>query len=134
LQTTLDAARRNPHWQAVPGRQQDLAHLQGELDLAEGKPNVALVSFNRALTMQPNPGSALEQAAYLGSHGYPQLGLAHLDYYETLPSGPKPGIGMPRIHAWVLRKQGWWPKETAYLRQNLASDAATKTNAGKPSA
>jgi hypothetical protein len=132
LQTTLDATRRNPHWQKVPGRQQDLAHLQGELDVAEDKPDAALESFNHALATLPNPGSALEQAAYLGSHGYPQLGLAHLDYYATLPPGSKPGIGMPRIHAWVLRKQGWWPKETAYLRKNLTADAAAKAHAGAP--
>ena len=126
LQATLDAARRNPYWKNQPGRQQDLDHLQGELDLAEGHPAAALIAFNRALAASPNPGSALQQAAYLGSHGYPQLGLTHLDYFATLPAGPKPGIGMPRIHAWVLRKQGWWPEETAYLRKNLEEDAAAR--------
>ncbi|MGH8189863.1 MAG: tetratricopeptide repeat protein, partial [Rhodanobacteraceae bacterium] len=126
LQATLDAARRNPHWRDEKGRQQDLDHLQGELDLAEGKPDAASASFNRALAVSPNPGSALQQAAYLGSHGYPKLGLAHLDYFATLPPGPKPGIGMPRIHAWVLREQDWWPKETAYLRKNLEQDAAQR--------
>ena len=126
LQATLDAARRNRYWQAQLGRQQDLDHLQGQLDLAEGKPNEALRSFNRALAVDPKPGPALQQAAYLGSHGYPKLGLAHLDYFATLPLGPKPGIGMPRIHAWVLRKQGWWPEETAYLRKNLEEDAAAR--------
>jgi len=127
LQATLDAARSNPHWQGLPGRQQDLDHLQGQLDLAEGRPDAALQSFNRALTMDPKPGPALQQAAYLGSHGYPKLGLAHLDYFVSLPPAPKPAFGMPRIHAWVLRKQDWWPKETAYLRRNLEADAAVKT-------
>jgi len=126
LQATLDAARRNPYWKNQPGRQQDLDHLQGELDLAEGQLAATLTAFNRALAASPNPGSALQQAAYLGSHGYPQLGLTHLDYFATLPAGPKPGIGMPRIHAWVLRKQGWWPEETAYLRKNLEEDAAAR--------
>jgi tetratricopeptide (TPR) repeat protein len=126
LQAILDAARRNPHWRDKPGRQQDLDHLQGELDLAEGEPKQALSSFNRALAAAPNPGSALQQAAYLGANGHPKLGLAHLDYFATLPPGPKPGIGMPRIHAWVLRQQDWWPSETARLRRTLEEDAAAK--------
>jgi tetratricopeptide (TPR) repeat protein len=126
LQGTLDAARRNPHWRDEPGRQQDLDHLQGELDLAEGKAEQALASFNRALAAAPKPGPALQQAAYLGSHGYPKLGLAHLDYFATLPPGPKPGFGMPRIHAWVLHEQGWWPKETTRLRRTLEEDARAK--------
>jgi tetratricopeptide (TPR) repeat protein len=131
LREALDAAGRNPHWQKIRGRQQDLDHLQGQLDLAEGKPDAALASFNRALAVLPNPDSALEQAAYLGSHGYPKLGLAHLDYFATLPPGPKPGFGMPRIHAWVLKEQSWWPREMAYLRKTLETDAAAK-NAANP--
>ncbi|WHZ19245.1 MAG: hypothetical protein OJF55_001394 [Rhodanobacteraceae bacterium] len=126
LQATLDAARRNPRWQDQPGRRQDLDHLQGELDLAEGKPDAALQAFNRALAASSDPGAALQQAAYLGAHGYPRLGLDHLDYFDTLPPGPKPGVGMPRIHAWVLRKQGWWETETAYLRRTLVQDAKAK--------
>lgn len=130
LQGTLDAARRNPHWRDIPGRQQDLAHLQGQLDLAEGKPSDALRSFNRALAASPGAGTALEQAAYLGSHGYPQLGLAHLDYFASLPPIRSPGFGMPSIHAWVLRKQGWWKAETAYLRKTLEADAMSKAAHG----
>ena len=126
LQATLDAARQNPFWQHQPGRQQDLDHMQGQLNLAEGKPTAALQSFNRALATASNPGAALQQAAYLGSHGYPQLGLDHLDYFGTLPAGPKPGVGMPRIHAWILRKQGWWKTETDYLRTTLEQDAKAK--------
>lgn len=132
LQAMLDAARRNPHWHNQPGRQQDLDHLQGELDLAEGKPEPALAAFNRALAAAPKPGSALQQAAYLGSHGYPQLGLAHLDYFDTLPPAPKSGIGMPRIHAWILREQDWWPRETARLRRTLQQDAAAQASRNAP--
>jgi tetratricopeptide (TPR) repeat protein len=129
LQATLDAARRNLHWQKVAGRQQDLAHLQGQLDLAEGKPDAALAAFNHALAVLPGPGTALEQAAYLGAHGFPQLGLAHLDYAATLPPPGKPRFGMPRIHAWVLAREGWWPGETAYLRGNLQRDADARAHA-----
>lgn len=133
LQATLDAARRNPHWRAIPGRQQDLDHLQGQLDLAEDKPQAALQAFNRALAAAPDPGSALQQAAYLGMHGYPKLGLAHLDYFASLPPGPKPGFGMPLIHAWVLHKEGWWKTETTYLRKTLETDATSKTADGPQS-
>jgi len=134
LQATLDAARRNPFWQGQPGRQQDLDHMQGQLSLAEGKPEAALQAFNRALAAAPGSDSALAQAAYLGAHGYPQLGLDHLDYFDTLPPGPKPGVGMPRIHAWVLREQGWWKTETDYLRKTLEKDAKAKTAKDVPGA
>src|SRR6185437_16014109 len=70
LEATLNAARRNPYWRDQPGRQQDLDHMQGQLDLAEGKPKTALQAFNTALAAAPGPGSALAQAAYLGAHGY----------------------------------------------------------------
>lgn len=126
LQTTLDAVRRNPHWHDISGRQQDIHHLQAQLYLAEGKPKLALEEFNRALAAQSTPDVALEQAAYLGAKGFPELGLQHLDHYATLSPGKQPGLGMPSIHAWVLREQGWWPKETAYLRNTLATDAAAK--------
>ena len=129
LQGTLDAARRNPLWREQPGRQQDLDHMQGELDLAMAKPQQALAAFNRAIAISPSPGSALQQAAYFGAHGYPEFGLAHLDYFASLPHVPKAAFGMPRIHAWVLREQGWWPKEGSYLRTNLEEDAAVKNAA-----
>lgn len=134
LQATLDAARRNPLWREQPGRQQDIDHMQGQLDLAEAKPQRALAAFDRALAVSPSPGSALQQAAYFGAHGYPELGLAHLDYFTSLPHGPKAAFGMPRIHAWVLHEQGWWPKELSYLRKNLEEDAVAKnaaTGSGK---
>jgi len=129
LQGTLDAARRNPLWREQPGRQQDLDHMQGELDLAMAKPQQALAAFNRAIAISPSPGSALQQAAYFGAHGYPEFGLAHLDYFASLPHVSKAAFGMPRIHAWVLREQGWWPTEGSYLRTNLEEDAAVKNAA-----
>ncbi|HEX7129092.1 MAG TPA: tetratricopeptide repeat protein [Rhodanobacteraceae bacterium] len=124
VQSLLDAARGNRYWQKVPGRQQDLAHLQGMLDLAEGKPQDALREFDRALALEPRPGSALEQAAMLGASGEPKLGLEHLDYFATLAPGPEPGWSMARIHAWVLHHQHYWEHEIARLRSTLAADAA----------
>jgi hypothetical protein len=132
VQSLLDAARTNPYWREVPGRQQDLAHLQGMLDLAEGKPEQTLREFNLALGLEPRPGTALEQAAILGSHGFPKLGLEHLDYYATLPPLHKPGWGMARVHAWVLRHQHYWEHEIARLRSTLAADAASQARNTEP--
>lgn len=128
VESLLDAANRNPYWRTVPGRQQDLAHLQGMLDLAKGKPEQTLRDFDRALALEPSPGTTLEQAAIFGSHHLPRLGLAHLDYYDTLPAPPKPGPGMPRIHAWVLHHQHYWDHEMARMRATLADDAASQLN------
>jgi protein O-mannosyl-transferase len=33
---------------------------------------------------------------------------------------------MPRVHAWVLERQQYWPKELARLRATLRDDAARK--------
>jgi protein O-mannosyl-transferase len=133
VQSLLDAGEGNPYWRKVPGRLQDLAHLQGMLDLAEGKPEQTLHEFDRALAFEPRPGTALEQAAILGSRGLPRLGLEHLDYFATLPAPPRPGWGMPRAHAWVLRHQHYWEHETARLHATLAADAAAQSgNARHP--
>jgi hypothetical protein len=132
VQSLLDAARTNPYWRRIPGRQQDLAHIQGMLDLAEGKPEKTLQEFDRALALEPRPGTALEQAAKLGSHGQPRLGLEHLDYYATLPSQGSPGRGMARVHAWVLHHQHYWEHETARLRSTLAADAAIQARDAQP--
>ncbi len=126
LQAMLDAARRNPGWRKVPGRQQDLDHMQGMLDLTRGDPQSALRAFDRALVQEPTPDAALAQSAMLGARGYPELGLRHLGFYATLPAKPKPARGMPRIHAWVLERQHYWERETTRLRETLQSDAAAK--------
>jgi tetratricopeptide (TPR) repeat protein len=127
LQSMLGAMHANLNWRGQPGRQQDLDHMQGLLDLAESRPQAALLAFNRALTWEPKPGAALKQAAILGSLGYPALGLAHLDYYATLPATAKPSFGMSRIHAFVLARQRYWEHETERLRATLKADAAAET-------
>lgn len=130
VQSLLNAARSNPHWREFRGQQQDFVHLQGMLELAEGSPRQALREFNAALAIKPRPDTALKQAAILGSHGYPKLGLAHLDYYTTLPPVPPPARGMPWIHAWVLHNQHYWANEIARLRTTLAADMAAHSGAG----
>ena len=129
LQQLLDAAWRNPHWRDRRGMRVDLYHLQGELELAQRQPRRALADFDLALKQDPRPGTALAQAAALASAGFPRLGIAHLDYYASLPEHHVSGFGMPRIHAWVLREQRWWPRELAYLRNNLQKEAAAKADA-----
>ena len=126
LQSLLDSARRNPHWKTDTGTLQDLQHLEGLIELAKAQPMQAEGSFNRALAIQPRPDTALEQAAILGSAGYPKLGLAHLDYWRSLPPERAPDLGMPILHAWVLRKQHYWEIETAHLRASLADAIAAK--------
>jgi hypothetical protein len=96
------------------------------LDLAEGKPEQTLREFNRALAL-PRPGTALEQAAILGANGEPKLGLEHLDYFTTLAPRRKSGWSMARIHAWVLRHQGYWAREIERLRKTLRADAGGAT-------
>ncbi|WP_243041755.1 tetratricopeptide repeat protein [Dyella sedimenti] len=122
----LRSAQDNSYWQALPGKRQDLDHLEGLLELAEGAPQAALNSFNRALAQQPRPDAALEQAALLGSAGQPELGLAHLSYFDTLPPPAQPPVGMPMLHAWILREQHYWPHELAHLKETLTADTKEK--------
>jgi len=124
----LDAAMADPQLIAVPGRRQDLYYLRGRLTLMKGDANNALNDFNHALDQQVRAAAALEQAALLGSSGFPRQGLAHLDHYEAEHSAAdQPGFGMPRIHDWILRRQQYWPKELAHLRATLRQDAAHQT-------
>ncbi|MGB8715792.1 MAG: hypothetical protein WCD66_05445, partial [Rhodanobacteraceae bacterium] len=62
------------------------------------------------------------------------LGLAHLDHYDTIKSRiERPETGMPRIHAWVLKQENYWPHELKRLRQTLADDAQHKAAVAPPS-
>jgi hypothetical protein len=124
IATLVDAAQHNPHLMKVAGRRQDLYYLQGRLALAKNDGDSALADFNRALDQQVRITGALQQAALLGSNGFPRQGLAHLDHYVAeRDKGTKPGFGMPSVHAWVLHRQHYWSKETARLRATLREDA-----------
>ncbi|HEY8586613.1 MAG TPA: tetratricopeptide repeat protein [Rhodanobacter sp.] len=124
LSSFLDAALSNPHLSDNAGRQQDLHYLRGRLALMQGDADTALVDFNRALDAQVRIAAALKQAALLGSAGFPEQGLAHLDHLDAEPRKHYlPAFGMPRIHAWVLERQQYWPKELARLRATLREDA-----------
>ncbi len=129
----LDAASSNPRLQHVTGRVQDLDHLRGELALSQHQPQQALDWFNRGLALRPGPQMAFEQAASLGSAGYPAKGLEHLDYFVSFHQmDPPAAFGMPSVHAWVLRKQNYWGDELVYLRKTLQDDVAHSTNTASP--
>jgi len=130
LGSLLQAALANPHLADNPGRQQDLHYLLGHLALRQGDANTALAEFNQALDKQVRVSAALKQAALLGASGFPRQGLAHLDHLAIEPEQAyETGFGMPRIHAWVLRHQHYWPKELAHLRATLRDDAAHQSHA-----
>lgn len=129
LADLLLAAQANFRLAENPGRRQDLLYLQGRLALQQGDANTALTKFNQALDAQVRTSIALKQAALLGAHGYPRQGLAHLDHLAAEPAlDDEPGFGMPRIHAWVLQHQHYWPKELARLRATLRDDASMQTH------
>ncbi|UPG91445.1 tetratricopeptide repeat protein [Luteibacter aegosomaticola] len=124
LASILDAASTNPRINALPGRQQDIEHARGALALADGNATVARMHFDKALTLDPRPEPALEQAAMLGQAGAPHLAVGHLDYYDTLPQPQPRGIsaGMAWIHDKVLAHQHYWEKEFSHLRSVLVHD------------
>lgn len=124
ISSLLAAAQRNPLLMKEAGRRQDILYLFGHLALAQRQPDAALNYFNRAIDQQLRVSAALMQAAELGAAGFPTQGLAHLDYFERAPDERyRSGLGMPRIHAWVLKRQGYWPRELAHLRATLTDDA-----------
>jgi hypothetical protein len=124
IASLLDAAQANRYSAASSGRQQDIDYLQGRLALSQGQADVALADFNRALDVQVRESAALKQAALLGSAGFPREGLAHLDHYALVRGqAALPPFGMPLVHAWVLRRQHYWPTELVRLRATLLADA-----------
>ena len=123
LQSMLDAAKRNQHWEKHAGLRANLLHLEGTLALAQHEPAQALQDFDAALVQLPRVDVALSQAATLASAGYPKLGLKHLDYLDTLPTPHKTGFSMSRVHAWVLTRQGYWQNEIEHLRTAMTASA-----------
>lgn len=123
----LDAALTNPNLAPQAGRRQDLTSLRGQLALTRKDGRRAFADFNLALVHQVRPTIAFQQAALLGSAGYPDLALQHLDFYESIKDKEtQPGFGMPAVHEWVLRRQNYWPAELARLRHTLSDDLKAK--------
>lgn len=131
IEQLLDAALANPRLTSEPGRRQDLYHLLGQIDLVRSDADGALAQFNRALDQEVRAPAAFEQAALLGSAGYPAQGLAHLNHYESERAREEPpSAGMPRVHAWVLQREHYWDNELAHLRNTLLADARAKGTPG----
>jgi len=130
LQDMLNYVGTMPLWRDHVALRINLFHMRGSLALAEDKPKEALRAFDYSLAQMPQPATALRQAAALATAGFPELGLTHLDYFESLPPRRVRGYTMVRIHAWVLHQQGWWKSETAHLRKTLEDDAASKVAGG----
>jgi tetratricopeptide (TPR) repeat protein len=112
---------------ANPGFRRDgevgIWHLRGRLALAAARPAQAKAAFDRALRLRPSPDAAARQASLLAVHGYYHQALAHLDLYESIRGQVgAPGRGMPRLHAWVLERQGYWNTEMRVLREKLGSE------------
>lgn len=128
----LESASTNPNLNAVAGRAQDIYYLKGRLALSQGDGETALNDFNQALDLQVRMDAALEQAALLGAFGHSQLGLLHLDHYEAESKDEaQPAFGMPRLHAWVLQQQRYWPLELVRLRATLQRDARPQSSGAR---
>lgn len=135
LERLVRAAESNPFLQARPGSMQDLGHIRGRIELARGNADAALLHFNEALDRQRRTGFALEQAALLGASGHTRHGLEHIRHYECsqLPEYV-PEAGMPRVHAWLLRRQGYWTHELQVLKRTLQDDLAVSEGIGRSDA
>ncbi len=133
LRTLLQAGLDNRFLQTQAGRMQDLHYVLGRIDLAQGQAHAATGGFEQALGYVIRPGFAANSAALLGSAGYPAMGLAVLNRYRALsPQAVKPRLGMAMIHAWVLRRQDYWPRELARLRATLRANIAPSATHQEP--
>jgi tetratricopeptide (TPR) repeat protein len=131
IEGLLDAMQENPRLAQWPGWRQDNLNLRGRIALAQHDADTALQFFDRALDARPNASTALAQAAQLGSAGYPEQGLAHLDHFATLPQpAPQWHWSMTGVHAWVLRRQGLDNAELTHLRGVLQDDLRAKSGSG----
>jgi hypothetical protein len=129
VEKLLGAAFANPYTQQRSGRSQDLLFFKGAMALKRGDGPGALSIMIQALDAQVRASAALKFAATLGSAGFPNEGLTLLDHYETVQDQEyRPGAGMPRIHAWVLAQQRYWPNEIAHLRSVLEDDVRSASS------
>jgi hypothetical protein len=126
LRESVNATAENPKVQQFAGNRQDVRYMQALLDLANGDGQRAYQSFNQGLAQLPKPQTALKQAALLGTYGFPELGLEHLDYYASIAHEPKMALNMPAIHSWLLVHQHYWAHEFTVLRAALTTDAARR--------
>ncbi|MCB1555559.1 MAG: tetratricopeptide repeat protein [Xanthomonadales bacterium] len=130
LDRWLGLARRNRASTGNSTRQQNLTHLQGVLALRRGDPQRALAEFNSALDAEPNPDTALMQAAMLGDAGAPGLGLAHLDHFQNRSQRIAIKLhSMQQLHRWLIERTGYYEREFAHLRAALREAADKEAGA-----
>lgn len=125
------AAMANARLGAMPGRRQGLRAVLGRVALARGDAAGALREFQQAVDALPTPDAAAQQSAWLAAAGHPAEGLALLDHYATVQSRrPRPrGWTMPRVHRWVLDRQGYWAREFGALRRTMRADLSAQGDA-----
>jgi hypothetical protein len=129
LELGLAAVRSNPNFERWHPYERAFTRADAVVHLAGSQPQPALADFNSLLASDPTPGAALEQAKALAAFGYPKLALRHLDYYAALPPRAGLGIGMPRIHTWVLHEQDWWVRQLTAFRTQFGAEAASSSAA-----
>ncbi|HEU0197844.1 MAG TPA: hypothetical protein VFQ88_11610 [Nevskiaceae bacterium] len=118
----IRAAWANPGTARAYGWRQDILDLRGRFALAQNQPELAWRRFAQALAVHPTADTALAQAAILGTAGHQHLALCELGLLKRYPPVAPGGFSMRRVHAWVLKKQDYWPHEIHYLRDQLSHD------------
>lgn len=134
LETLTQAESDNRNYGDGPRQSVQIHRLHGRIALARGDGKSALREFDEGLSAFTTPDGALLQAALLGSAGFPDLGLRHLDYYRTLPPADRESRGMATIHFWLLEREGYWSSEFTGLEKQLLIDAnaPTRPDAARP--
>jgi tetratricopeptide (TPR) repeat protein len=129
----VESMARNQALPAGADRDQEVQPLLARIALAQGRPDLAVGHFDRSLRAAITPDNAARQAAQLAGAGAYEQALAHLDLYDRLaPGARRPAAGMAWVHAWVLREQGYWPREMAILRGKLREAIASRDRAVDP--
>lgn len=127
LQQALAATESNPELTKSHGHADAFKRVSAALHLANNQPQQAAAEFNALLTDSPSESTAFEQAQALNAAGYPVLALELLNHFAILPSDAYQGIGMTRLHALVLRKQGFWQDRLYTLHKSLEMQVEIKT-------
>lgn len=126
LQQALAVAKSNPELTRSHGHAYAFERASAALHLANNQPQQAAAEFHALLANSPSESTALEQAQALNAAGYPELALEVLNHFAALPNDPHHGIGMPQLHAWILRKQGFWQTQLYALHQSLEAQMKIK--------
>ena len=124
----LAAARANPRLAKMPGRQQDLHSLAGQLALLRHAPDRARTEFDRALDAWTTPQAALQQAGLLATAGCYAQARAHLDHFDALAArnavvpASASRWSMRFLHDRVLDRQRFYADALVQMRANLDDD------------